>query len=489
MKRSDRLQQLRTVAARMQPDAAGRASEFAQVRDHAERFLEQLTERNVVGAHTDRAQALAAMALSAQPSNIADALTIIERFVDNSGYHLGSSRFFGYIPSGGLYESALGDYLADVSNRYAGVGLAAPGAARMEQTLLRWLADVVGYPKTAEGDLTSGGSMATLSALVTAREASKLDTRRIPQSVVYVTAQTHHTLHKALQIAGLAECVVRILEVDERQRLEPQSLAKMIDRDKAQGLKPWLVVATAGTTDVGAVDPLDAIADIAQEQGLWLHVDAAYGGAFVLCNEGKKRLKGINRADSLILDPHKGFFLPCGTGVVLVRDGRRLFEAYRARGVYMQDVAHDDERSACDYSPELTRPFRAMRFWLPLKVHGTEPFAAALEEKLLLAQYFYEQIGSIASLRVGPTPDLSIVNFRFTPTGIDADVAGQALIEAITADGRVFISSTRVNGQFVIRFAILNFMSHLEEVDLALTVLREQVETVSAELRASSAKD
>ena len=231
--------------------------------------------------------------------------------------------------------------------------------------------------------------------------------------------------------------------------------------------------ASAGTTDTGAVDPLNSIADIAAESAVWMHVDAAYGGAFALCQAGQERLKGIERSDSLVLDPHKGFFLPCGIGVVLVREGQKLYDAYHARGIYMQDVAGDTERSPCDYSAELTRPFRALRFWLPFKVHGSQAFAAALEEKLLLAQYFYEQCGKIAGIQPGPAPDLSIVTFRFCPARLDADVATRMLLDAIQRDSRIYLTSTTIAGRFTIRMAILTYHTHIEDVDLALQVINE----------------
>ena len=202
---------------------------------------------------------------------------------------------------------------------------------------------------------------------------------------------------------------------------------------------------------------MDELADIAEKEALWFHVDAAYGGAFALCEEGKSRLKGLERSDSLILDPHKGFFLPGGVGVVLVRDGSKLFDAYHARGTYMQDMENDNERSPCDYSAELTRPFRALRFWLPFKMLGTAPFVAALEEKLLLAQYFYEQLAGIDGIAAGPPPDLSIVTFRYVPDSGDADAFNKRLVKAIRDDGRVFLTSTTVDDHYVIRMAILGY--------------------------------
>lgn len=469
----NRLNELRKLAAALEPPAGRRIEWLQKAGAHAERFLESLPEYDVYSAAGEREEALSAFAISEEPGSFDDALQLLDKYVDGVGHNLGSSRFFAYIPSGGLYESAIADYLAAVSNRYAGVGAAAPGATRMEASMLRWLAEVIGYPASAEGDLTSGGSMAALSAIVTAREAFGLRSADIPSSVVYLTAQTHHTFRKALHVAGLAECVIRKVSLDDAFRMDGTALRAQLQNDRQAGLKPWLIAASAGTTDTGAVDPLDEIADIADEFAVWLHVDAAYGGAFALCDEGRQRLKGIDRSDSLILDPHKGFFLPCGIGVVLVREGQKLYDAYHARGTYMQDVAGDTERSPCDYSAELTRPFRALRFWLPFKVHGSRAFSAALEEKLLLASYFHEECGKIPGIQPGPPPDLSIVTFRLCPDAQDGDAATRALLAAIHKDGRVYLTSTTIEGRFTIRMAILTYHTHIEDVDLALQVIEE----------------
>lgn len=468
-----KLATLRALSKGLETSPGDRAAALEQAGLHAERFLESLPERAVYEQAGPREEAMRAFSISGTPEPLDAALQTVERYVDGIGHNLGSSRFFAYIPSGGLYESALADFLAAVSNRYSGVGAAAPGATRMEQAMLEWLAGVIGYPESAEGDLTSGGSMATLSAVVAAREAGGVKSSGVASSVVYVTAHTHHTFRKALHVAGVGECVLREIPCDAAFRMDVMALREAVHEDKAAGRYPWLIAATAGTTDTGAVDPLDAIADIAAEFKLWMHVDAAYGGAFALSSEGSKRLSGLERSDSLVLNPHKGFFLPCGIGVVLVREGQKLYDAYHARGTYMQDVAGDTERSPCDYSAELTRPFRALRFWLPFKVHGSQAFAAALEEKLLLAQYFHEEIAKIPGIEVGPPPDLSIVTFRLQPETGDADDASRALIEALHADGRVFLTSTTIDGRYTLRMAILAYSTHIEEVDLALQAIGE----------------
>jgi aromatic-L-amino-acid decarboxylase len=384
-----------------------------------------------------------------------------------------SPRAFGYIPGGGIYAAALGDYLADVVNRYAGVLFASPGAARLERHAVNWLAGLVGYPlERAGGDLTSGGSIANLSAIVTAREAHALRCGDIPRRVVYLTAHTHHSVHKALRIAGLAECVQRNVAMDAGGRMDASDLARCIAAHRQAGLLPWMVIATGGTTDLGAIDPLERIAEICREHDLWMHVDAAYGGAFLLCEAGRRALTGIEHSDSSIIDPHKGLFLPFGSGAVIVRERDQLAAANHYRANYMQDAANaEGELSPADLSPEFTRPFRGLRLWLPLQLYGLAPFRAAVEEKLLLAGYFYERIRAVPGFEVGPAPDLSVVSYRYVPSSGDADAFNRRLVEAVQRDGRVFISSTTLNGRFVLRLAVLQFRTHLEHVELALDVL------------------
>ncbi|MDT8450267.1 MAG: pyridoxal-dependent decarboxylase, partial [Wenzhouxiangellaceae bacterium] len=211
-------------------------------------------------------------------------------------------------------------------------------------------------------------------------------------------------------------------------------------------------------------------AEIARRAGLWLHVDAAYGGFFLLTEEGREKLAGIDRADTLVMDPHKTLFLPYGTGALLVRDGDRLRRAMSGGADYLQDtLAAGEEVSPADLSPELTRHFRGLRMWLPLKVLGLAPFRAALEEKLLLARYFHQRMVESARFEAGPPPDLSVVTFRLN----GGDEANRALLEAIHGDGRIFLSSTRLDGRFTLRMAAVCHRTHKAEVDTMIDVLHE----------------
>ena len=482
------IEQLKNRIAEL--ESGSRALEFSpqqreqalrQAQQYTERFLNDLNERPAFEFPQPRDPA------EGEPLNpteegidISEAIHLLERYVDRGGQQIGSPRFFGFIPGGGLYPSAIADFIAAAMNRYTGVEFAAPGLARLERRMIRWLAQEMGMPDETEGDLTSGGSIANLSAIVTAREAHGIRGTEVSRAVAYVSPVTHHSSLKALRIAGCGEAVVREVAVDEHFRLRADSLEDAIRSDRAAGLRPWLVISSAGATDTGSVDPLAAISQITQEQGLWHHIDAAYGGAFALCELGRQRLKGIGSADSLTLDPHKGLFLPFGSGAVLVRDRSKLFDAFHARGAYMQDVdehASLGAASACDFSPELTRPFRGLRLWLPLRLFGVGAFRAALEEKLLLAQYAHQRLSELPMIDLGPSPDLSILTYRFVPPAGDADEFNARIVREIESDGRIYISSTTLRGRyldrdyFILRLAILGYNTHRDEVDTAIDVL------------------
>lgn len=406
---------------------------------------------------------------------IEDILPFIAERVDKPGLNPASGGHLGYIPGGGIYESALGDYLAAVSNRYAGVFYASPGAVRMENALIDWAGKLIGYTGRFGGNLTSGGSIANLIAISTAREAKKLKGKDLESTVIYTTQQTHHSLQKAIKLCGLGECILRIIDLDEDYRIIPEKLNAQVLEDREQGLQPFLVIANAGSTDVGAVDPLNAIANIAEEHQLWFHVDAAYGGFFQLTKQGKEIMSGIEKANSVILDPHKGLFLPYGSGIVLIKNIEHLAAANSYEANYMQDTKmHQDEMSPAELSPELSKHFRGMRMWLPLKLQGIAPFKACLEEKMELAQYFYTKIKAMG-FEVGPAPVLSTVIFRFLPKDKEANEFNAAIVKAIHQDGRIFISSTTLNSQFYMRVAVLSFRTHKKEIDLLLEIIQGQL--------------
>lgn len=470
-KLTDALAQQESIAKSLEPDAAARATMNSGVLAYAETFLNALNSSKGYEMQ-DTSGELYNLEFGDTGHGLEDILSVLRQSVDTPGINPASGGHLGYIPGGGIYPSALADFLADVTNRYAGVYFANPGAVRMENLLVRWMSDMVGYPGSALGTLTSGGSIANLIAFTTARDALNIRAADIPQTVIYLTAQTHHCVDKAIRIAGLGEAVIRRIPLDAHFRMDPVSLEQQIARDRHTGLRPSMVIASLGSTDTGAVDPVASIADVTEREGLWLQVDAAYGGFFQLVPELQHHFSGVDRSDSYILDPHKGMFLPYGTGAVLIREGKHLHASHWYQANYMQDAENPEEYSPAELSPELTRHFRGLRMWLPMQLFGLAPFKAALYEKHLLARYFHERVRE-EDFEVGPEPDLSVVIYRYTRDVRNPDEFNRRMIKLLHRDGRIFVSSTLVDGVFWLRFAALCFRTHRAHADLLLEMLRD----------------
>ncbi len=407
---------------------------------------------------------------------------LFERAVPKS-FNTAGPGYLAYIPGGGLFQSALADLIAGSVNRYVGVWAAAPGLVQLESNVIRWFCSIVGYPDAAAGFLSSGGSLANFTAVVTARRD------RLPEDflggTIYASDQVHHSAVKAATLAGFPAASVRVLPSDGSFRLPPAALEEAVGRDRRAGRRPFLVVASAGTTNTGAVDDLEAIARIARREDLWLHVDAAYGGFFALTERGRERLAGLDRSDSVTLDPHKGLFLPYGTGCLLVRDRATLRRAHHLRADYMPSLQEDpDFFDFSELSPELSRGFRGLRVWLPFKLHGVEVFREALDEKLDLVEWATSELREIDGLELVAEPQLSIVAFRLALPGAgaeEADRANRELLERINARRRVHLTGTRVGGRFVLRICVLSFRTHLDRMREGLQDVRSAVaETLSA---------
>lgn len=343
----------------------------------------------------------------------------------------------------------------------------------MENALISWMAEFSGFEKGYGGTLTSGGSIANLISVVTARKAKSLSCENIPRSVVYLSSEAHHSVQKALRIAGLEECIIRYIPLDKEQRMIAIELDRQIKADLSKGLKPFMVVASLGTTNTGAVDPLEEMGRIASMNDIWFHLDGAYGGFFLLSPEMEHLKRSVAQADSFVLDPHKGMFLPYGLGAVIIKDKSMLLQAHHYLADYLQDRKEEEYDSPADLSPELTRHFRALRMWLPLQLHGSSAFRAAISEKFWLARYCYDQIRKIPCVEILSEPQLSVFSFRLAPPGKDPELSTKTLLDSIHKDGRVFVSSTRVNDKLVIRVAVLCFRTHKENIDLFLKVITE----------------
>ena len=451
------------------------------------RFFDTSSEKKAYQTFDKSINALLESPIPDQPQEINAVLDEIENQIVPPGLNPTSGSHFGYIPGGGLMSAALGDYIAAVTNRYVGVYFSSPGGVLVETRLVNWMAELVGYGESSGGYLSSGGSVANLSAVVTARESAGLTSGSFSEAVVYLSTQTHHCVERALNIAGMKDAVRRFIPIDEHYRMIPGELEKAIKKDKESGLNPWMVVASAGSTDTGAVDPLDDISEIAEKHTLWFHVDAAYGGFFLLAESARKQFSGIEKSDSVVLDPHKGLFLPYGSGALVVKDAEKLAAAHKYSANYMKDTEIDSGiYSPADLSPELSKHFRGLRMWLPLKLHGVNAFRSSLEEKLQLAMYAWERLSEIEEIEMGPKPQLTVFMFRWKPKNGDADELNRQLHQSIVEDGRVFLSTTRIRDHFVMRLAILSVRTHLEQVDRFLSVLKEKMEWVRNENKMQS---
>ena len=451
------------------------------------RWVDQTPERPVL--RTDGSVRAAGRMKEDAPEDGVPFRRLLARLVNEVlpvGLDPASPGYLAFIPGGGLPHAALADLLTNVANRYTGLWRPAPALVQLEVSVLRWLCDWVGFTgPEAGGVLTSGGSIANLSGIVAAREAANVDDLRT--LVAYSTAQAHNSVVKSARTAGLKAAQVKVVPHTTDFRMDVAALARMVDEDRSAGRQPFLVVANAGCTPVGAVDPLDALADLCTARELWLHVDGAYGGAFALTERGSRVLAGLGRADSITLDPHKGLFLPYGTGAILVRDRTTLQRAFTVPASYLPEpIPHDDHWDFADMSPELSRPARGLRLWLPLKMHGAGAFRRALDEKLDLAAQAWERVVALPHVRGVKAPDLSLFAFRVEPPGQDGDAVTRRVLSAVGKRGRVLITGAQVADPavgervFVGRVCVLSFRTHQRQIDQLVEHLEDAITAVVA---------
>jgi len=436
------------------------AAERHKLLDAAGALLDQLRERvDTSPIFSETSPELLERITLPPPEAAVPVALVLDRLRDaaSAGWSKAHGGSLAFIPNGGLFSGALAALLAAGINPFTGAAFESPALVGLEEGVLRWLAGLFGLPPVAEGVLLSGGSMANQTAVACARRRA-FDAAR---SRVYLSDRAHHSLHKALYLSGVPEhCVVSVPSV-QGQRIDIGTLAAQLQSDVASGLQPWMVVGVAGSTDTGSIDDLQALAALCRQHDAWFHVDAAYGGMFVLTERGASRLNGIALADSIAVDAHKGLMLPYGVGALLVRRPGVLAEAHSGSGNYMRDVApvpglpHYLERG-----PELTRPFRGLLVWLPLQLHGVGEFRSALNRCLDLAVEAAKRMRSIRGLVVLTEPELSIVAFR----AMRGDAQTDRILHAINQSGEFQVSSTTLEGHTYIRLAFLHFRTMLETV-------------------------
>src|SRR5262245_38671718 len=375
--------------------------------------------------------------------------------------------YFAFIPGGGVYPAALADFITNTTNRFTGIWQAAPALVQLEANALDWLRDWMGFPPHARGLFTAGGSMATFNAIVCARE--RHIGPEIRRGVLYTSDQAHHSVLKSAKLAGVYPDRVRAIESDAAFRMRVDRLSDAMAADRRAGLTPFAVVSSAGTTNTGAVDPLDAIADLCARENVWHHIDGAYGAFFYLCDELRETLGGLPRADSVTLDPHKGLFLPYGTGALLVREGAALRAAHEATADYLPAMPHPaDFYDPSQHGPELSRGFPGLRVWLAVKLYGAAAFREAIAEKRALALDAARRVAALPGIVIDAEPELSLFAFHLTWRGAtpsEEDAATKALMAATTKRGRVMVTGCTAHGRYLGRVCVLSFRTHQTQID------------------------
>jgi glutamate/tyrosine decarboxylase-like PLP-dependent enzyme len=456
------------------PDLAELRSAADAIQDWAFRHYQTLPEQSIGLTATP---ADLATQLDRPPPEIgrpfADVLADFREHIEPFAFRVNHPRFLAFIPGAPSFPSILGDWLAAAANFFVSVWLEGAGPAQVETTVLGWFRDWLRLPASTRGILTGGGSEANLTALVVAREQVPMDDRE--RMVLYTADQRHWSIDRAAKVIGLRPDQIRFVPVDAEFRLRGPELARVVEADRDAGRLPWAVVANAGTTHTGTVDPLAEIAAVCRSENLWLHVDAAYGWAAVLTEEGRRELMGIGEADSVTLDPHKWLAQTFDVGCVLVREGRRLPETFATRPEYLQDVVSEaeDEISFGDYGIALSRRFRALKVWLSIQVLGLDWFRRLVEHCCRLADYAQARLESSGAFEILCPRRLSIVCFRYVPASGagDLDAANSHLLAALRQTGRAFLSSTRVRGNIAIRMCFINWRTTAADVDAVVDLL------------------
>ena len=416
--------------------------------------------------------------LAAQPSSgprdFVELLRVLDDDVLPFVGHFDHPRFFGYIPGAGTWPAALGDLIAAATMIDAGSWREAAGPSALELIVLDWFRDWVEYPESAAGVLVSGGSAANLTAIACAREA--LIGPMSPRIVMYTGDQTHSSVARAARHLGFRPDQLRVLPTDDAFRLRPADMVAAIDADLAADRLPFLVSANAGTTNTGAVDPIGELADACHERGVWLHVDGAYGAFAVLTERGKRAMEGINKADSITLDPHKWLAMPFEVGCLLVREGRLLEQAFELHPEYLKE-GHEVGVNFADRGLQLTRASRAIKIWLAIETFGLDAFRATIDRAIDQTLAAQARIEADPRLELVTPASLGVLTFRRRgmagEPAMATDRRNEAIVRSLAASGEVLVTSTLIKGRYAIRLCVLNHTTEDEDVAFAIDRVAE----------------
>ncbi|NOT33724.1 MAG: aminotransferase class V-fold PLP-dependent enzyme [Candidatus Eisenbacteria bacterium] len=467
--------------------------------DAMSRYVATLRERPVHQPTTAaRIRERLDSALPQGPADFDEVLRTFHEVMVPMSRHSGHPRMFGYVQSPGTPVAALADFIASTLNSNVTAWRSAPAAAEIERLSIDWIRQILGVESGAAGLFVSGGSMANLTALATARRAkastdvARAGARSEPRAMrLYASAETHHSIAKAAALLGIGADHVRLIEVDERSRVRVDELIDRIEEDVREGYLPFCVVANAGTVATGAIDPLETLAEVARRFGLWLHVDASYGGFAALAPSVRQRFVGLREADSIALDPHKWLYLPIDCGCVLFRDPSTARATFAHDAEYTRVMERDPDQTFAfwDYGPELSRRFRALKVWALLRCVGVRALGEAIEANIDCARHFERLVEASEDFEMLAPVELSIFCFRYVPAAMrmaldrsdaverarldrELDALNERLLVALQRDGSSYLSNAGLGGRFSLRGCVLNYRTTRRDMEILLADLR-----------------
>ncbi len=438
--------------------------------DHiVDHFETQNSKKPVALATREEMDLLLTESIPDQPSPANEVLDFVMNQVIPNSNIVSHPKSYSFVPGPNNYISVMADTIATGFNIFSGGWAASPAAAELEIVTMNWLLEIFGFPtKKGGGIFTSGGSMANLTALVTARRIKCGDD--FSKAIIYLSDQAHSSNIKAIKVIGFKKEQIRIIPTDIEFKISLNKLKNIIAKDRLEGLQPFCIIASAGTTNTGTVDPLDEIADICQNENMWMHIDGAYGGAAILAQNGKKLLKGIERADSLTVDPHKWFFQPYEIGCLLVKNHSWLSSTFSEKPEYLRDIeGNESEINFYDHGIQLTRRFRALKFYMSLKTFGLSSFKEAITYNINLAEQTEALLRKSVLWEITSPATLGIINFRYHPIGQklsenELDHINQTISKKITHSKEALLVTTVLQGQVVLRMCLINPRTTIEDI-------------------------
>lgn len=453
-------------------------------------YLERLPSLPVDrGLRVDPVHEAVVIDIPEAPMEMEDLLGYLRELVFEQSMYPGHPGFMAYVSGSGTVPGAAADLVAAFLNQNLGGWRLAPGASEIELALTRWLAARFGMPEGSGGILQSGGAMANFISLKAARDAQAgyevrdKGVRDLPPMTIYCSDETHVVIVRAADMLGLGADQVRRIPVDAAGRLPVAEVRRAIESDLASGFKPIAIVGTAGTTSTGAIDPLDDLADLAEEFGLWFHVDAAYGGPAILADELKPLFAGVERADSIVMDPHKWLYTPHSGGCALLRDASHLSRSFGAMAAYIHEDKEFTQRGLDlgQLSPQFSRGFHALKVWVSLLAHGTEAYGKRIAHDVHLTRYLAARVEEHPELELMAPVTLSICCFRYVPADLPDGVdhrdylnrLNERLMPLAQTQGQVYYSNAILDGTFCQRACIVNHRTEAEHMDQVVDVTVE----------------